>query len=119
MNRNRSLFQPSSLDIHPCFSSPWWNGRPRERAKLEVQVRFLAGALGTEERRISVSSHAFAKRGRSVRAVRVRVPPLPLRTKLMWRSWCSGSTRHCECRGEGSIPLSAPGCNGLTLASLV
>ena len=67
--------------------------KPRERAKLEIQVRFLAGAwrsrqravggrqklfslfrllptahriLILEERRISVSSHAFAKRGRSV-----------------------------------------------------
>ena len=24
-----------------------------------------------------------------------------------WRVWCSGSTRHCECRGQGSIPALA------------
>src|SRR6476661_4989325 len=35
---------PSSVD-----SSPWWNGKPRERAKLEIQVRFLAGALRKDE----------------------------------------------------------------------
>jgi hypothetical protein len=27
--------------------------------------------------------------------------------RMCWRVWCSGSTRHCECRGEGSIPLLA------------
>jgi hypothetical protein len=26
------------------MKSPWWNGQPRELAKLEVQVRVLAGA---------------------------------------------------------------------------
>ena len=70
------------------------------------RVRFLVGVLVGLWKGYPIGDGTRLEAGKSVTALRVQLPLLPLRK---WGSWCSGfCTNGCEPMGAGSIPAGPP-----------